>query len=363
MGATLQHRGFVGIAGVGKWEAVRNTFLGVRRHSITLSFLAFKMIHVWLVVRGLSGYFFAHTIQTAQCLSVAGKNSEFTTGKLDHLPRCDLEQSRHSLAELAKMYAPTKFTFSHAQYQRFYPRWFEEYRYRKFRMLEIGIDTGSGSLLWKEYFPCVELFGLDSNSETRDTDGGRAIHMFIGSQEDRHFLRNVVSNESGGRYDIILDDGGHHFEMQSTSYTILFEAALKPGGIYVVEDIETSFWGVGELLYGKRITRGGCKDRTTFHEKMLDLTRVVNRKFIDNDFTVFGRVDQWVATITFGSNIVIIEKKDADDCPSETTYTWPTKLSTDCPAREQRSLSRQNFQLARYCKQKQKKMPNAYHRA
>lgn len=296
---------------------------------------------------------FVFLILEGYCLEHASRKGGFSTGKLDHLPRCDLEQSVHSLAELADKYKPTKFTFSHGRYQRFYPRWLEEYRYRKFQMLEIGIDNGNGSLLWKEYFPCVELFGVDTNSATKDTQGGSSIQIFLGSQDDPNFLWKVVANESRQKYDIIIDDGGHHFEMQSTSYSVLFGAALNPGGIYIVEDIETSFWGKGEQLYGKELTRGGCFDKTTFFQHMLGLARVVNRKFIDNGLSVFGNVDQWVSTITFGSNIVIIEKKDANDCPSERIYTWPTLLSDDCPAKKQRSLSRKSFGLAQYCGKRQ----------
>lgn len=306
---------------------------------------------IWILLAGCFVFLFFEGC----CLERAAQKGEFSTGKLDHLPRCHLEQSPHSLAELADIYMPTKFTFSHAHYQRFYPRWFEEYRYRKFRMLEIGIDNGNGSLLWKEYFPCVELYGVDANSATKDTEGGSSIHMFLGSQDDTNFLWKVVANESRQKYDIIIDDGGHHFEMQSTSYSVLFGAALNPGGIYVVEDIETSFWGKGEQLYGKKLSRGGCFDKTTFFQQMLGLARVVNRKFIDNDLSVFGNVDQWVSTITFGSNVVIIEKKDTDDCPSEKIYTWPERLSNDCPAKKQSSLSRKSFGLAQYCHKRQLK--------
>lgn len=314
-----------------------------------------RLVHIlqaiWIL---LAGCFVFFTFEGG-CLEYAAHSGEFSTGKLDHLPRCHSKQSQHSLAELADIYLPTKFTFSHSRYQRFYPRWFEEYRYRKFRMLEIGIDNGNGSLLWKEYFPCVELFGVDTNSATKDTDGGSNIQMFLGSQDDSNFLWKVVANESRQKYDIIIDDGGHHFEMQSTSYSVLFGAALNPGGIYVVEDIETSFWEKGEQLYGKKLTRGGCFDKTTFFQQMLGLARVVNRKFIDNDLSVFGNVDQWVSTITFGSNIVIIEKKDADDCPSEKIYTWPARLSHDCLARKQSSLTRKSFALAQYCRKRQLK--------
>eukprot|EP01042_Synura_sphagnicola_P014922 gene14922-18879_t len=39
------------------------------------------------------------------------------------------------------------------------------------------------------------------------------------------------------QFDIIIDDGGHYFNQIKLSYEVLFEKALKPGGLYVIEDI------------------------------------------------------------------------------------------------------------------------------
>lgn len=193
-----------------------------------------------------------------------------------------------SLVDLAEKYRPSKFTYSHSAYQRFYPTFLEKYRKRKVKMLEMGIDTGAGSMLWKEYFPLVDLWGMDINAKTLETPGGKSINMIIGSQQNRTFLENELVQETGGEFDIIIDDGGHHFEQQSLSYEILFSKALKPGGYYVIEDIETSFWQKGGDLYGQEISRGGCGEVNTMFRRLQSLTEVVNKKFIDNNLRVFG---------------------------------------------------------------------------
>lgn len=239
-------------------------------------------------------------------------------------------ERRKTLAELADKYKPSKFRYTHCAYQRFYANIFEPYRDINFKMLEIGIDTGSGSLLWKEYFPLVDLWGMDVNETTLKTKGGQSISMVIGSQSNRTFLEKDFLAITGGEFDIIIDDGGHHYEQQALSYQILFEHALKPGGWYIIEDIETSFWEKGQTLYDSEITRGGCESQDTMFRAMQRLTEVVNKKFIDNDKTVFGSVDHWVKSIGFGSNIVMLQKKDEQDCYSENLYTWPHYLSKDC---------------------------------
>ena len=51
--------------------------------------------------------------------------------------------------------------------------------------------------------------------------------------------------QSGGDFDIILDDGGHKMDQQITSFRVLFPI-LKSGGVYIIEDLGTSYlleWG------------------------------------------------------------------------------------------------------------------------
>lgn len=161
-------------------------------------------------------------------------------------------------------YKKGKLKYFHVGFQRFYPLWMEAYRGKKFKMLEIGLDSGLGSLLWKKtYFPCAELWGLEYSASKASTSGAREINTIRGDQGDTDFLKNEFLGKSGGNFDIIVDDGGHHFEQQTASYEVLFDVALKPGGLYFIEDIETSYWAKNADLYGQPVTRGGCSGQDT----------------------------------------------------------------------------------------------------
>lgn len=52
-------------------------------------------------------------------------------------------------------------------------------------------------------------------------------------------LRKVIL-ESGGNFDIIVEDGGHTMDQQRVSLEHLW-SAVKPGGVYFLEDLQTSF--------------------------------------------------------------------------------------------------------------------------
>lgn len=44
--------------------------------------------------------------------------------------------------------------------------------------------------------------------------------------------------QSGGNFHVIIDDGGHKNHQIKTSFDILFEKALLPGGLYFIEDMQ-----------------------------------------------------------------------------------------------------------------------------
>merc|ERR1719324_1881852 len=119
------------------------------------------------------------------------------------------------------------------------------------------------------------------------------------------------------------------------SYEVLFEHALNPGGTYIIEDVETSFWQPGTKLYGSGIQSGGFNAEDTTLSRFRRAVNVVNKKFYDNTYSVQGDVDHWIKTITFAMNLVILQKKDKADCVTEDFYVWPGNLADDCPARSQ----------------------------
>ena len=54
-------------------------------------------------------------------------------------------------------------------------------------------------------------------------------------------MKRILNGETGGIFDVIVDDGGHTRKQQLNSLIGLWPYVRKNGGIYVIEDIFTSF--------------------------------------------------------------------------------------------------------------------------
>jgi hypothetical protein len=147
-----------------------------------------------------------------------------------------------NLDRLARIHGTDKLGLH--SYTPHYATHFRALRFKPVRLLEIGIGgyddpyVGGGSLrMWKRYFPFGRIYGIDIHDK-RCLDE-RRVRTFQGSQDDCDFLRRVVGETSA--LDIVIDDGSHVSAHVIASFTALFPC-LNDGGIYVVEDTQTSYW-------------------------------------------------------------------------------------------------------------------------
>lgn len=127
-----------------------------------------------------------------------------------------------------------------------YEQWFDKIRLDKMEILEIGIHHGGSLKMWEEYFPNSNITGMDINPKCKKYEAGR-IKVFIGDQANTEFLRTM------GNFDIIIDDGGHKMDQQKNSFYELWNH-LNPNGMYVLEDLETSYWPKFDGAYGNKDT-------------------------------------------------------------------------------------------------------------
>lgn len=180
-----------------------------------------------------------------------------------------------------------------SHYPDLYERHFGPFRGEKVRFLEIGVQFGGSLELWRKYFgPEAVIFGIDIDPQCADrVDAPNKVR--IGSQADPAFLRGVV--DEMGRPDIILDDGSHVGEHQIASFETLFPL-LKEGGLYVIEDVCTSYW---------RQWCGGLKRPGTAIEFTKELIDGMHGWFWDGDVPDVAGVHAY-------NSIIFIEKAKAE---------------------------------------------------
>ena len=145
-------------------------------------------------------------------------------------------------------------------YFEIYDRYFAPFRGRAPVVVEIGVSQGGSLQMWHDYFgPGTRIVGIDIDPRCKRFED-ESTTIMIGSQSDRNFLAEV--RRKVPHIDILIDDGGHRMDEQIITFEELYPH-IQPRGVYLCEDIHTSFsgdWG------------GGYRREGTFHEYSKALT-------------------------------------------------------------------------------------------
>lgn len=134
-------------------------------------------------------------------------------------------------------------------YSRVYSKYFDAIRNHKIKFLEIGIYHGDSVKLWESYFVNAELHFVDIDSRNISYYSTRSQYHFA-DQENYDQMVTLASN-LGGNFDIVIDDGGHTMRQQIVSFEALFPY-MASGGLYIIEDLHTSYWEHWETTHQVR---------------------------------------------------------------------------------------------------------------
>ena len=207
-----------------------------------------------------------------------------------------------NLTELAQEFGTDKWG-TH-RYTPHYQRHLEHLRGEKFTLLEIGIGRArkrrsrASLRMWKHFFPQAQILGLDLFDKSF-VDQPR-IRTYQGDQTDEALLREIV--DSATDLKVIIDDGSHRPEHVLATFHVLFPL-LPPGGIYAIEDIQTSYWP----------EFGGSEDRHARDTTMALVKDMVDglnfEEFVDESY-VPSYTDLNVVAVHAYHNLVFLEKGD-----------------------------------------------------
>lgn len=215
------------------------------------------------------------------------------------------------LDKLAIQYGTDKRSSRHG-YTRYYEFYFSAIRNDVKKVLELGIARGSSLKMWRDYFPNAIIYGIDINLECSQYKDDR-IEITIGNFNDPLFIPSFIQ-KYGENFDLIIDDASHIYKDQINAFTLLFQY-IKPKGIYVIEDTNTSYW---------KNWGGGYKHQNTSIEFFKDRIDDVclsglrkNRKrcYANRDFLLasklreFTEYERLIESIHFYSGLIILFKQ------------------------------------------------------
>lgn len=191
-----------------------------------------------------------------------------------------------------------------------YHRHFARFRGKRPVVVEFGVSQGGSLQMWRKYFGRrATIFGIDVDPRCARFEG-RRTRILIGDQEDRDFLRRVVAET--GPIDVVIEDGGHRMGQQIATFEEVYPA-VKPDGVFLIEDLHTSYWP----KYG-----GGHRRDGTFMEYAKGLTDQLNAWHSRTPETL--SVDEFTRTtrsMHFYDSIVVFEKGEVTQPHAERTGT------------------------------------------
>jgi hypothetical protein len=193
----------------------------------------------------------------------------------------------------------------HHGYHRIYP-WFLNHFCQDIDIciLEIGIDQSNSIPLWKHYFNNPEIHGIDIDEKNTSLEN---VYLYKVDQSSALEL-DIFSKTKFDKFQIIIDDGSHVPEHQILTLKKLWKT-LKNGGVYIIEDIETSYWGKSSN-YGYKFNSNSLSVINEL-KKSIDYVNsefcITDSSSIDNDLS---QIFKEIEIISFSHNSIILIKKN-----------------------------------------------------
>jgi predicted O-methyltransferase YrrM len=194
------------------------------------------------------------------------------------------------------------------EYHLVYEDLFSHYVNDKVSLLEIGVDKGYSMKTWGDFFrhPQAVFRGMayhnkntgQKQSEKFDKDD--RIHIINGDQSNDKDLQNVAAV---GPFTIILDDGSHVPSHQKKTFAALWKSII-PGGAYIIEDIETSFWKKSTELYGYPF-----QHETSVFDTFFEMLKYFVKEEVSSQFSK-GYENTDVLSISFSRNLIVLKKRN-----------------------------------------------------
>ncbi len=217
-------------------------------------------------------------------------------------------------------------------YERFYTDFLNRSEINN-QILEIGYGEGHGIKFWKQIFPNSFLNIIDLHK----SEIGDGYQVLKCDQSSLTELKKIQKKLESRSIDLIIDDGSHIPEHIILTFNLFFKSLLNENCIYIIEDIETSYWTNSEC-YGYQ-TNYGIDSKKSIVNSFSLLNHWLNREFLregqknklENKIKSLGfsiETVNSIRSITFGHNCICINKNSKDDLKYlDRNYRFKLKLN------------------------------------
>jgi hypothetical protein len=197
-------------------------------------------------------------------------------------------------------------------YERYYERWFSPIRDQPgLKLLEIGANQGHSLKLWSDFFPQASIilglgYGRAARGVEEKVENLPKVTIYRGDQSAKDTMDYLNQR---GPWDIIIDDGSHVPEHMIFSLFHLWKS-VTPGGLYIIEDLETNYWSPGKKVYGYTLTGTGI-DADANHSavtKLVQLQHVLMRHQLGATELSVMPGDDTICSMEWGMNLVLLRK-------------------------------------------------------
>ena len=193
-------------------------------------------------------------------------------------------------------------------YLNFYEFFLSQFKDDGITLIELGVgpenNKGKSLLTWQEYFKNAVIVGVDVRADCKELQN-KNILIEIGDCSSIDFLGSLGKKYSPS---IILDDASHKWSHQILGFEILFPI-LKNGGIYICEDLGTSYPPASEKISWSDFH----EDAATYFIKLVNLVMGAGRMSHatkDSTYTVMQqKLSLSIDYIACMNGAIVIKKK------------------------------------------------------
>lgn len=160
-------------------------------------------------------------------------------------------------------------------YLEVYEDQFRPFKQQAVDLLEIGVQNGGSLEIWSRYFPRARtLTGCDINPRCGGLQyADPRVQIIVGNANEQATFQAIASRSPA--FDIIVDDGSHRTNDVISSFLTYFPL-LKPGGIFIAEDMHCAYW---EAYGGGVLNDRSC---AAFFRRLMDTVNSDHFREADN---------------------------------------------------------------------------------